>query len=322
MLEEVSVAVYKDIQALLMHASTTTRIEDHTDTSGRLIPDDASTQSVHSHGAKEPTATASSTASVSSTSANASALTTSADDHNVSAASIKEDVFLTVFYLPCRILMLLNFFRMCKAFEANAMLRKSFYLKEAIAACLELCLSPNITEKLRHGIVPLVQDMPVFIIDKSFSLLDEVVAEVNAYIAKQQKKESDALAEAAAIEEARAAMEREKNKTAKELRDEKRQRYVEQRKQDAIYRQKVSQQRNLLYQLIQSDQKTEIFKVRAAKPGSSGAGMAGGSATWGGDITNDFTDTLDAFDTMATEVASRAATADGGSRKGTPSSKH
>jgi hypothetical protein len=170
---------------------------------------------------------------------------------------------------PC-ILMSINYITVLIETESLGKLQQSMQLTHRLYELYQL-LTEKERQKLMNGTVPLVKEMPVFPYANLRETLQNVLKEVADYHEtalqralleaeelRRKQEEEDMLSLAASGTE-----ESPVKKDAKQLRKEKREKYMEQRRVDAIKRSEITKQRKSLYELIQSDRITTIFNARA-----------------------------------------------------------
>lgn len=191
-------------------------------------------------------------------------------------------------------LIILNCLDLLHRTESFTALRNATDMKTLLVDCLR-CLTEKEKDKLCHGVVPNFRGVAVFHSSTNHGPLLQAIVQELAF-STQDFSLIQLLPTSLAHGSANAALEssekvgeklNEENveddqgnlslltKSSAELRKEKRQKYEEQRQKDMKLRAEVSKQRQMLYELIQTDKISEIFAAQA------GAAEAAAKAGWG-----------------------------------------
>jgi hypothetical protein len=170
--------------------------------------------------------------------------------------------------LSCMLVML-NYVTVLVETESTGKLQQALQLKRRIYEMYHR-LGAQQQERLAQGVVPQLGDIPVLPHGKVRATLERVVEEMEQYLELAAKR-----AAAEAEEALRRRLEEEASlhdssladegslKDPRQLRKEKRDKYAQQRRLDAAKRVEVTKQRQVLYEMIQTDKITAIFNARA-----------------------------------------------------------
>eukprot|EP00981_Chlorochromonas_danica_P010068 scaffold2998_cov158-Ochromonas_danica.AAC.6 len=191
-------------------------------------------------------------------------------------------------------LIILNCLDLLHRTESFTALRNATDMKTLLVDCLR-CLNEKEKDKLCHGVVPnfcgvavfhsstnhgpllqaIVQELAFSTQDFSLiQLLPTSLAHGSANAALDSSEKDDEKLSEEIVEDDQGSLSL-LTKSSAELRKEKRQRYEEQRQKDMKLRAEVSKQRQMLYELIQTDKISEIFAAQA------GVAEAAAKAGWG-----------------------------------------
>lgn len=216
--------------------------------------------------------------------------------------TIEEEHKEKIFFPLIKALIILNYMELLMQNENMMVFRDSIPLKLHFKACYDQLTEEEI-QYLTHGYAPMTLGYPVYSIYRYFrpetlsiananllpelllvdtaipidgikELIATILEEANYYWEQQEKLRLVALRQGLEVDEESIKENDEesiassvtsviKPKTAKELRDEKRKKYQEQRQKANLQRAKVSMQRKYLYNLIQTDEISELFEIQA-----------------------------------------------------------
>lgn len=196
-------------------------------------------------------------------------------------------------------LIILNYLDILYRTESFTALRNAVPLKELLVLCIQ-CLSMKERQKLCLGVVPEFREVAVLHTTTKHQPLLTAILQEMAFSTNNMSlmqllffDDSDGSSMAASVkpasEHAGSLHPNEDDlqslgsasnitKTSAQLRKEKKQKYAEQRLKDGKLRQGMSKQRQMLYELIQTDKISDIFAAQASSSAAMSAPGWGESA--------------------------------------------
>ena len=225
-----------------------------------------------------------------STSAGATASSSATESESESTSEFPPGVLGSVItersMIPGSILIMVNYITTLLQTNSIGQLARAFPIKRH-AYRLYRMLSEEEQEKLKNGIVPVIKQMLVFPHVNLAVTLGEIVEEISCHLddgfvrnAREEERRRIAEEEAKQEQQRKAAVDSESARlaamTPAQLRREKRRKFEEQRRKDNKLRAMVSQQRKVLYDLVQTDEISDIFASKA-----SGSVKAAKTPDWG-----------------------------------------